>query len=284
MSLDPFKAMVTRIESQLGYARPAAWAFGVASFGMGFGGGSPEQGAKILDTWFPVVNLGENHGSVAALVEVMGWKAGTRTEYLSVESIDRILAWLEPFRHDGRHHPNLEALTELRELVVRPPELAPGIAIPRRVVATCIHHLGEKPVDAHDAYLRLHLLSSRKVKPHGLNLDGLHGLLNNVVWTDLGPFDPDTFDTWRLRLRARGVQLSVQAVDKFPRMADYVLPRGVRIGDADRVRLGAYLADGTTVLPEGSCDHNAGTLARSLVDGRIQVGVTLGGADLDPDA
>jgi 2,3,4,5-tetrahydropyridine-2-carboxylate N-succinyltransferase len=147
-------------------------------------------------------------------------------------------------------------------------------------VRTGIGKLAEPPADAHDAYLRLHLLSTRLIHPHGLNLDGLFGLLANVVWTNHGPCPVENFESVRLRLRARG-PVTVYGVDKFPRMVDYVLPTGVRIADADRVRLGAHLASGTTVMHEGFVNFNAGTLGTSMVEGRISAGVVVGnGSDV----
>jgi 2,3,4,5-tetrahydropyridine-2-carboxylate N-succinyltransferase len=148
------------------------------------------------------------------------------------------------------------------------------------VVRTAIESLADPPADAHDVYLRLHLLSHRLVAPHEANLDGQFGLLANVVWTDRGPCPVPDFETTRLRLRANG-PVAVYGVDKFPRMVDYVLPTGVRIADADRVRLGAHLASGTTVMHEGFINFNAGTLGASMVEGRISAGVVLGdGSDL----
>ncbi len=153
-----------------------------------------------------------------------------------------------------------------------------------RRVRTEVRHvevdLREPPRDASDAYLRLHLLSHRLVRPHGLNLDGIFGVLANVVWTSAGPCPVDGFEETRLRLRADG-PVQVLGVDKFPRMTDYVVPTGVRIGDADRVRLGAHLADGTTVMHEGFVNYNAGTLGSSMVEGRVSAGVVVGdGSDV----
>ncbi len=147
-------------------------------------------------------------------------------------------------------------------------------------VRTVIGSLEDKPVDAHDAYLRLHLLSHRLVAPHGLNTDGFFAILTNVVWTNHGPCAIDGFEAARARLRRRG-PVTVYGVDKFPRMVDYVVPSGVRIADADRVRLGAYLAAGTTVMHEGFVNYNAGTLGTSMVEGRISAGVVVGdGSDI----
>jgi len=143
----------------------------------------------------------------------------------------------------------------------------------REVVSTEVD-LDAAPTGASDAYLRLHLLSHRLVQPHGCDLTGVFGLLANVVWTTAGPCAVDGFEATRLRLLARG-PVQVLGVDKFPRMVDYVVPSGVRIADADRVRLGAHLAPGTTVMHEGFVNFNAGTLGTSMVEGRISAGVVV---------
>jgi 2,3,4,5-tetrahydropyridine-2-carboxylate N-succinyltransferase len=137
------------------------------------------------------------------------------------------------------------------------------------------------PADAVDVYLRLHLLSNRLAKPRTLNLDGAFGLLANVAWTNLGPIAVDQVERVRWEERRSGRILTVHGVDKFPRMTDYVVPSGVRIADADRVRLGAHLSPGTTVMHEGFCNFNAGTLGASMVEGRISAGVVVGdGSDI----
>lgn len=147
-------------------------------------------------------------------------------------------------------------------------------------IRTVIADLNNSPADTVDAYLRLHLLSHRLIEPHGCNLDGVFGALTNVVWTNYGPCRIDGFETVRMRLRRRG-PVTVYGVDKFPRMVDYVVPTGVRIADADRVRLGAHLAEGTTVMHEGFVNFNAGTLGASMVEGRISAGVVVGdGSDI----
>src|ERR687895_1259522 len=148
-------------------------------------------------------------------------------------------------------------------------------------VRTSIASLADRPADAYDAYLRLHLLSHRIIRPHQANLDGLFGVLNNVAWTSHGPVDPAAVPDVQRRVRAAGEPFQVFSVDKFPRMTDYVVPSGVRIADADRVRLGAHLADGTTVMHEGFVNFNAGTLGHSMVEGRISAGVVVGdGSDV----
>ncbi|MEI6648067.1 MAG: 2,3,4,5-tetrahydropyridine-2,6-dicarboxylate N-succinyltransferase [Actinomycetes bacterium] len=137
------------------------------------------------------------------------------------------------------------------------------------------------PTSVSDVYLRLHLLSHRIVQPHNINLVGVFGLLNNVVWTSAGPCLLATFNQIQPLLRKKLGHLSVYGVDKFPRMVDYHIPEGVRIADGDRVRLGAHLASGTTVMHEGFVNFNAGTLGKSMVEGRISAGVVVGdGSDI----
>lgn len=153
-----------------------------------------------------------------------------------------------------------------------------GVA--RIAVNTSIDSLADAPVDTYDAYLRLHLLSHCLVRPHEVNLEGVYDLLANVVWTNYGPCAVADFQMVRGRLTARG-PVTVYSVDKFPRMVDYVVPSGVRIADADRVRLGAHLAPGTTVMHEGFVNYNAGTLGTSMVEGRLSAGVVIGeGTDI----
>ena len=172
--------------------------------------------------------------------------------------------------------PALGALTGTPDaalLALATPDADRGVT--REVVSIEID-LATPPTDAKDAYLRLHLLSHRLVKPHGQSLDGIFGLLANVVWTSVGPCAIEGFELTRARLKAKYGTLTVYSVDKFPRMVDYVIPSGVRIADADRVRLGAHLAAGTTIMHEGFVNFNAGTLGASMVEGRISAGVVVG--------
>ncbi len=153
-----------------------------------------------------------------------------------------------------------------------------GVAL---VPVSIVIDTSAKPMDARDVYLRLHLLSHRLAAPRTINLEGIFGLLTNVAWTSIGPVALDALDDVRWNLKKRGEYLTVHGVDKFPRMTDYVVPSGVRIADASRVRLGAHLASGTTVMHEGFCNFNAGTLGTSMVEGRISAGVLVGdGSDI----
>jgi len=178
---------------------------------------------------------------------------------------------LGPAETEGPYGPPVELAAAAKE--------DPRRGVRARVVHTAID-LDAAPADVSDAYLRLHLLSHRLVQPNTINLDGLFGVLNNVVWTNLGPCPVEDFEWTRLRLRDSG-PVQVFSIDKFPRMTDYVVPTGVRIADADRVRLGAHLAEGTIVMHEGFVNFNAGTLGTSMVEGRISQGVVVGnGTDI----
>jgi 2,3,4,5-tetrahydropyridine-2,6-dicarboxylate N-succinyltransferase len=191
----------------------------------------------VLDTWFPHPAPGVPHGTA------------TGTVALSADEVPEEFAALLG------------------------PDPARGVELV--AVRTTIADLQAPPIDAHDLYLRLHLLSHRLVIPRSINLDGVFKLLSNVVWTNFGPCPVPDFEAARLRLRHLG-PVTVYGVDTFPRMVDYVVPTGVRIGDADRVRLGAHLAAGTTVMHEGFVNFNAGTLGSSMVEGRISAGVIVG--------
>lgn len=285
-SVEQFTKLVSEIEGDAGYVRAQAYGVGLATYAID-DLAHPErlaENAAVLDTWFPAPNREENFGTAAILAKVVGHRAGSASYTLSIAQLEEALSAFAPFENDGKVHPNLDALRQLRDTLKRREQAVTRYArgearldevLPRAVVVTFIGDLKDKPVSAHDAYLRLHLLSTRKVKPHEQSLEGLFGLLANVVWTNVGPFAPEGFERVRGLLRSQGLQVEVRSVDKFPRMTDYVLPTGVRIADADRVRLGAYLGEGTTVMHEGFVNFNAGTLGKSMVEGRISAGVTV---------
>jgi 2,3,4,5-tetrahydropyridine-2-carboxylate N-succinyltransferase len=213
----------------------------------------------------------------------------TGTGLATVTADGRVLdTWfLHPERTDGGGPPGTVHLDAAEALHALGPDVggATGADPVRGVevvaVRTTIADLQQGPVDTHDAYLRLHLLSHRLVLPNTISLEGLFRHLQNVVWTQLGPVAVDELDAARLRARATGTPLLVHSLDKFPRMVDYVVPTGVRIADADRVRLGAHLAEGTTVMHEGFVNFNAGTLGTAMIEGRVSQGVIVGeGSDI----
>ena len=210
----------------------------------------------------------------------MAWGAGLATVDRNGSTLDTWYRWLgwgefgnTEMSAKGVHGQIEDSLgrrdttDDVRKVTIRPVRISVDV--------------DEAPGSAEDAYLRLHLLSHRLAAPRSINMDGTFGVLNNVAWTNLGPVAIADLDDVRLAVRSAGGQLGVQGIDKFPRMTDYVVPSGVRIADADRVRLGAHLAEGTTVMHEGFCNFNAGTLGTSMVEGRISAGVVVGdGSDV----
>ncbi|NUS72343.1 MAG: 2,3,4,5-tetrahydropyridine-2,6-dicarboxylate N-succinyltransferase [Corynebacteriales bacterium] len=227
-----------------------AWGVGLATITMR---------GEYLDVWFPGGQLGfggpaQSGQELAAELGV----AGPGTFQLGGDQAVRLLG---DIANATRHDP-------LRRVRLCP-------------VAVVIDSVANPPLDAADAYLRLHLLSHRLAQPRTLNMDGIFGQLSNVAWTSHGPCHIEDVDRISLNARMAGRHLTVKSVDKFPRLIDYVIPEGVRIGDGDRVRLGAHLAPGTTVMHEGFVNFNAGTLGASMVEGRISAGVTVGdGSDV----
>jgi 2,3,4,5-tetrahydropyridine-2-carboxylate N-succinyltransferase len=230
---------------------PAAYAVGLARHALD---------GRLLDAWFPRTNVGEHPESGAKILAAAELENGSAA--LTLETTERLLETIHGINADT-----------IRSLL---PAVSAAGLVPRQLIVSAVSSLDEAPLDAGDVYLRLHLLSARRIRPHGANLGGIFGLLTNVAWTSAGPVAADELEAARLAACARGEQLTVHGVDKFPRMVDYVVPAGVRIADADRVRLGAHLAEGTTVMHEGFVNFNAGTLGTSMVDGRISAGVVIG--------
>jgi 2,3,4,5-tetrahydropyridine-2-carboxylate N-succinyltransferase len=221
-----------------------AWGVGLATF---------DPDGRVLDTWYPRVS---------------------RADDLSESPV----GLGEPGTHVIGPEITAHALSVDAAAVIGPDERR-GVRV--EAVVTVIESMAKPPADTHDVWLRLHLLSHRLVRPREVNLDGLFGLLNNVAWTSAGAVPVDQVDQVRLRFRAAGLSLHVSGIDKFPRMTDYVVPSGVRIADADRVRLGAHLAVGTTVMHPGFVNFNAGTLGTCMIEGRLTAGSIVGdGSDI----
>lgn len=205
------------------------------------------------------------------------WAHGLATVSTDSATAGGVLDVWFPHPHLGERPADDEAPRELVEAVGSDH----ARRIRREVVTVEIADLAAAPTTTAEVWLRLHLLSHRLVAPHGQSLEGIFGLLTNVVWTSLGPCAVEGFEDTRARMRMHGQHVAVYGIDKFPRMTDYVVPTGVRIADADRVRLGAHLAEGTTVMHEGFVNFNAGTLGASMVEGRISAGVVVGdGSDV----
>ncbi len=250
----------TNLEATVeGFQSPAAWALGVATVA---------ENGDVLDVRYPYVHLGKDSFPGTALAVVVGHTAGTATYEVSLGQLSEAIDLVLPAETVDIPHPNLASWRACRQAV-----RADALGGRRQLVAAFIGNLDDPPENAVDGWLRLHLLSTRAVRPNGLNIDGIFGVLTNVVWTNLGPFPVPGFELTRMKLLGEGKNITVFGIDKFPRMIDYVIPSGVRIADGGRVRLGAHLAEGTTVMHEGHCNFNAGTLGASMIEGRITSGV-----------
>jgi len=250
-----------------GYQTPMAFGLGVATIAAN---------GDVLDVAYPHVQATTNSFPGAVLASAVGHVNGTATYRVTREQLETAIALVMPAETVDVPHPNLAAWRACLDVVA-----TESFGGDRQLVASFIGDATDAPSDAIDGYLRLHLLSHRAVRPHDINMDGIFGVLTNVVWTNHGPFSVADFESTRMKLRAQGLHVVVFGVDKFPRMIDYVVPPGVRIAEGGRVRLGAHLAEGTTVMHEGFCNFNAGTLGSSMVEGRISAGVLVGdGSDV----
>lgn len=231
------------------------------SFALGIGHQNTQ--GEWLDVYYPTPLLNPDDALVAAAREALAAPTGNAAVSFLPEHCQALSSAL---RQAG---------------ATEQAELAEAFAAAQRPLVAVFLDEDSAPASVPEVYLKLHLLSHRLVKPHGVKLDGMFGLLKNIAWTNEGPIDIDELAARRLKARLEGRPLTVDCVDKFPKMADYVVPKGVRIGDTARVRLGAYLGEGTTVMHEGFVNFNAGTEGPGMVEGRISAGVTIGkGSDL----
>ena len=235
-------------------------------FAFGLGVGHQNSDDQWLDTYYPKALCRPDPAVVSIIADVFDWDGSNLTREIMADDLDDFLEALED-SDDGDAEGLLKALTPL--------------AGTEHLLVICVLATDEKPQTVPEVYLKLSMISMRKIQPHGTNLDGVFGLLPNIAWTSQGPIDVKELAHAQTRARAYGEVLTVHSVDKFPRMTDYVVPHGVRIGDASRIRLGAHLGQGTTVMHEGFINFNAGTLGVSMVEGRISAGVVVGdGSDL----
>ena len=246
------------------------------AFGIGLATKSPN--GNILDVSFPAPQLNSDPYTCALIANAVNWDGESGSYELDEQAMRHIQTICDSIKK------NTDYREESAQVVQPILDSVLGASPPngeRIAAVSFISDSADEPVDAIDAYLRLHLLSSRLVRPHGIDLKGIFGKLTNCVWTNLGPFEVEGFNIRRVELQGEGIDIHVHGLDKFPRMTDYVIPSGVRIADANRVRLGAHLAEGTTVMHEGFCNFNAGTLGTSMIEGRISAGVIVGdGSDI----
>jgi len=232
-------------------------------YSLGLGIGTQNSKGEWLEVFYPQPLLNPSESIVNAAVKALDYTGGNKAIQLTLE----MTANLRSALHEAGEGELAELCATLRSSI-------------RPAVATLLES-DEGPTSVPEGYLKLHLLSHRLVKPHGTNLTGLFGVLPNVAWTNRGAIDIEELPARQLKARSRGRLLDVDCIDKFPKMTNYVIPKGVRIADTSRVRLGAHIGEGTTVMHEGFVNFNAGTLGTSMVEGRISSGVTVGeGSDL----
>ena len=261
-----FKEYVASVEARAEYVRPLAFALGVRRCKNG----------KTLDVSYPVVNFSENFGTAAVLIDVLkvqDFKNGYHP--VSLENLSEIYSHFSPFHGDNGKHPNIETINALIDNYTT----SNGYA-DIEIMAYFLFDRAQAVESAEEAYFKLHCLSTRKAEPHSLNLDGLFGKLNNVAWTSKGPMLPEDVAVQSVKHIGSHSPRLVTHVDKFPYMINYHIPTGIRIASGSQVRLGAYLGEGTTVMPSGYINFNAGTKGTSMVEGRISAGVVV---DKDSD-
>lgn len=237
---------------------------------LGIGLGTVNRDGGLLEVFYPAPLLAPPEATLQAIRTVIGELTPGHSQGVDATALHGLAESLSALEDDAAR---TLARTALQLSRLTPPENK------CLLIVTC--QIDAKPLSVADVYLRLHLLSHRLVKPHGMSLEGLFGLLPNVAWTSEGAIDLAELTERQLTARGEGRVLRVHSVDKFPPMSDYVVPAGVRIADTSRVRLGAYLGEGTTIMHEGFVNFNAGTDGRSMVEGRISAGVMVGeGSDL----
>lgn len=234
-----------------------------ALFSLGLGVGTQNSKGKWLEVFYPAPLLSPSVAISNALREVLGYDGGNRVIDLDDGRLTMLASTLKGIGENAQ----AEVALSLK-----------GTQQPR--VATILAS-DDAPGSVAEGYLKLHLLSHRLVKPHEVNLNGLFGTLVNVAWTSAGAIDLEELPARQLAARLQGDVLEVMSVDKFPKMTNYVVPSGVRIAHTARVRLGAYLGEGTTVMHEGFVNFNAGTAGPGMIEGRISAGVFVeAGSDL----
>jgi len=264
-SKDDFSEYVQSIQSQSGYKAPLAFGLGVRRF----------KGDKTLDVCFPLINYKNSLGTAAVFHDcfdldygVSGYRA------LTQKSLKIAYEKFTPFHDNIKDHPNVSVLKTLLEATVSEPFYGS-----REVIVYTLYDKDQPVVDAVEGYFKLQCLSQRHVKPHGLSLEGVFGKLNNVAWTNKGPILVEDFQEEQTRALL-SEPLRVSHVDKFPYMVDYCIPGGIRVVSGAQVRLGAHLGEGTTVMPAGYVNFNAGTLGNAMIEGRVSAGVVV---DKDTD-
>ena len=261
-SLSEFNSYVKDIEVRNDYHRPVAFGLGIRK----------KKGDFTLEVFYPHINFTSSFGTAAVLLDILGYKG--QENGFSVISSDQVnLAFnkLKVFENDIQNHPNLNLLKQF------------SIAQPKRdtyhsldFIAYFLFDKNKEVENAEEGYFKIQCLSQLLVKPHDINVSGIFGRMNIVAWTNKGPILPEDLAEQKMKWTFAGEELVVSHVDKFPYMVNFHVPKGVRVVSGSQVRLGAHLSNGTTVMPAGYVNFNAGTLGNAMVEGRISGGVVVG--------
>ncbi len=261
-TIDHFKEYVQNITSQTNYTKPLAFGLGIRR----------SKGEKTLDVHFPAINWDTAFGTAALLQDVVGYTS-SENGFVSIgkaqlqQAFDNFAA----FHNEIEKHPNILLIKQLLDNYKEPNGYHTV-----DIVAYFLFDKDSAVADAVEGYFKLQCLSQLHVKPHGLSLEGVFGKLNNIAWSNQGPILPEDLDEERIKANFKGIALNVTHVDKFPYMVNYHVPNGVRIASGSQVRLGAHCAVGTTVMPAGYINFNAGTLGNAMIEGRVSAGVVVG--------
>ena len=261
-STEDFIEHVQNISSKPNYTKPLA-------FGLGIRRSKKE---KTLDVNFPLINWNSAFGTAALLQDISGCKSNTNGfATISKNQLQEAFDKFAPFHKEIEKHPNIVLIKQLLDNYDQP-----DVYQKIDIIAYFLFDKDSAVQTTIEGYFKLQCLSQLHVKPHGLCLEGVFGKLNNIAWTNQGPILPEDLSEERIKSTFSGKELSVSHVDKFPYMVNYHVPNGVRIASGSQVRLGAHTAVGTTVMPAGYVNFNAGTLGNAMIEGRVSAGVVVG--------
>ena len=261
-TVEEFKGLVAQIEQTVGYKKPLAFGLGIRK----------SKGDTTMEVFYPHINYGSAYGTAAIIHKVSGREAcenGIAT--LTPAALAEALAQFKPFENDGKDHPNIDLLKTLAAA-----ESPKNTYHKLDVICYFLHDQSQDVQNPEEGYFKTQCLSQLLVKPHEMNCSGIFGKMNNIAWTNKGPILPQDLASEKMKWTFRGEELVVSHVDKFPYMVNFHVPEGVRIVMGSKVRLGAHLSPGTTVMPAGFVNFNAGTLGKAMVEGRISAGVVIG--------
>lgn len=259
---EDFSAYVNQVEAKSGYQRPISFALGLRR----------KRGETTLDVFYPHINFESSYGTAAVIADVSGKTSFGANDYvvLSAAQIDEALEKFAPFKGDGKKHDNIDVLTSLSA------KSSSNGYSETDVIAYFLYDTTTAVESPEEGYFKTQCISQLKVKPHQINCGGIFGKMNNVAWTNRGPILPEDLAEVKMSATLSGDELVVSHVDKFPYMVNYHVPAGVRVVSGSQVRLGAHLSSGTTVMPAGYVNFNAGTLGSAMIEGRVSGGVVVG--------